>query len=184
MLEAARAPLNEAMFDGTVLVREEPPQGMITVRGDLASAAMAQALGAVPGVNKVVSAQGTEVLWMSPDEAMVLCPYAEVGAQVARIEAALGGTHHLVADVSDARAGFTLTGEGVRDVLAKLTPADVAPAVFTPGDLRRTRLAQVAAAFWMDETRAVRIICFRSVAQYVFDILKGAADPRASLRYF
>ncbi|MGC1503573.1 MAG: sarcosine oxidase subunit gamma, partial [Sulfitobacter sp.] len=41
---------------------------------------------------------------------------------------------------------------------------------------RRTRLAQVPAAFWMPDAETVQIICFRSVAQYVFDVLNVAAQ--------
>jgi hypothetical protein len=74
------------------------------------------------------------------------------GAAVAALLAALAGKHHLVADVSDARAVFTITGDGAREVLAKCCPVDVAPGVFGPGEVRRTRAAQVAAAVWMSVT--------------------------------
>ncbi len=103
-----------------------------------------------------------------------------------RLQAALSGTHHLAENVSDARALIALSGPDarVREVLAKLAPVDLHPAHFKPGDIRRTRLAQVAGAFWMAEAGQANVICFRSVAQYVFDLLSAAADPAASVDYF
>ncbi|MDP5334258.1 MAG: sarcosine oxidase subunit gamma, partial [Paracoccaceae bacterium] len=67
---------------------------------------------------------------------------------------------------------------------AKLAPVDLHPAHVGPGDVRRTRLAQVAGAFWMPEAGQINVVCFRSVAQYVFDLLCTAADPAASVDYF
>lgn len=176
--------LGGVRYKGSVMIAEEPPQGMITVRGDLASAKMKKAVGEVPALRKVVFTSNTEVFWMSPDELMVLCPYAEVGDQLAKIEAALAGTHHLAVDVSDARAMFSLSGEKIREVLAKLTPADLRPSALPALELRRTRLAQVPAAFWLRDDAAAQIICFRSVARYVFDVLKGAADPLAEVECY
>jgi len=45
-------------------------------------------------------------------------------------------------------------------------------------------MAQVAAAFWMDDASTARVVCFRSVADYMFGILTNAADPAADVKYF
>ena len=87
---------------------------------------------------------------------------------------ALAGSHHLVANVSDARAMFTLKGDRAREILAKLSPADVTEAGFGPGQMRRSRMAQVAAAFWITADGTVNVVCFRSVGAYVFDLLKSS----------
>ena len=79
--------------------------------------------------------------------------------------------------MSDARAVFRLDGPGAREVLAKGAPVDLAPAAFGPGDFRRTRLGQVAAAFWMPEPEVFDLMCFRSVAGFVADWLATAARP-------
>ena len=78
------------------------------------------------------------------------------------------------------RACVTLDGAAARDVLAKLTPADVGPVGLPTGRVRRTRLGQVPVAFWVREGR-IELVCFRSVATYVFDLLADAADPDAAL---
>ena len=99
-----------------------------------------------------------------------------------KIQSGLEGAHALVADVSDARSVFTVAGMGAREVLAKLTPADVSPDAFGAGMVRRSRLAQVPAAFWLQDDDT--IICFRSVAGYVLDLLSSAAAPGGEVKYF
>jgi len=87
-------------------------------------------------------------------------------------------------DVSDARAVFDLSGPRARDVLAKLCPVDLSQDTFTVGMFRRTRMAQVPAAFWLRGPETFRIVCFRSQAQYVFDLLKVAAQPGSAVEFF
>jgi sarcosine oxidase, subunit gamma len=64
------------------------------------------------------------------------------------------------------------------EVLMKLAPVDLAAMV--PGELRRTRVAQVAAAFWAADG-GYTVVCFRSVAGYVMGLLTHAAQPGAAL---
>lgn len=49
---------------------------------------------------------------------------------------------------------------------------------------RRTRLAQVPAALRMVDDETFEVICFRSVAQYVFDLLKVAGQPGSEVGFF
>lgn len=181
MSEAVSA-LKGQSFKGFVTVADAGPRGMIALRGDLASAKLKKAATAIsgvvfPGMNEACCVGETGLCWMSPDEVLVLCPYADVPVAVARMEKALAGTHHLIANMSDARASIGVSGADARDAIAKLTPADVSAAAFKPGQFRRTRLAQVPAAFWMRDETTFQVVCFRSVAQYVFDALAVSAGP-------
>jgi sarcosine oxidase subunit gamma len=106
---------------------------------------------------------------------LLVLPRAEAAPRLAAIVAALEGTHHLAADVSDLRALFRLSGPLAREALARLVPADLHPDVFRPGELRRTRLAQIPCAVWPEED-GFRLLCFRSVAEYAQTILTGAAE--------
>jgi len=171
-----------------VMVQEEPPQGMITLRGDLVSPPVQKAVKActktvVPQQGWVVFEGNDQAVWMSPDELLLLVPYTDISARLEKIKKAMNGEHFLAENVSDARAMFTASGPGVREVLAKLTPADVSAQSLAPGHVRRTRLAQVPAAFWLEDDETCRIICFRSVAQYVFDLLKTAAAPETEVGF-
>ena len=123
---------------------------------------------------------------MSPDELLILLPYDDVTSALTAMSVALKGEHALVVDVSDARASFRIEGEGalIRETLAKLTPADMRAAALPVGILRRTRLAQVPAAFWLQSEGAAHLICFRSVASYIFGILKHAATPGSEAGFF
>ncbi|SFC05376.1 sarcosine oxidase subunit gamma [Tropicimonas isoalkanivorans] len=178
-MSEARSPLGGAVCQGEgAKVEELPAQGMVTLRGamgDIADAVTAAIGLSMPSQREIVIAGDKAVAWMSPDELLLLMPHAEVQACLTTLSERLDGTHHLAVDVSDARAVFRISGAGAREVLARLCPADLSPAAFGPGELRRTRLAQVPAAFWIDEAGAFRLICFRSVARYAFDVLCGAA---------
>jgi len=181
--------LKAARFEGAARVAEVPAPGMITLKGDLSSPAVAEALRAVAGtpvpeVRRIVAQGGCRVAWMAPDEVLILVPRDAVAAALATLAETLAGQHHLAADVSDMRAVFRIEGGvAAREALAKLCPVDLAPGAFEAGEMRRTRLAQVAAAFWWEEG-GFTLVCFRSVAQYAFDVLKGAADDAARVGHF
>ncbi len=110
--------------------------------------------------------------------------WPETKAALDKARTALEGQHFLAADVSDARAVFTLEGPGIRDMLAKLCPADLSPDALPTGEFRRSHLGQVAAAFWLESESKATVVCFRSVAQYMFDLLSKAAEPGSELGYF
>lgn len=189
MSEAVSA-LNGARFSGIVQIEDTGLAGMLTLRANFSDDAVRRALKTVgvdfPDARMMAGAVGNGTLWMSPDEALVLCSYKDAPAKSAEIAAALTGLHHLVVNVSDARALIRLTGSdgALRETLAKLSPADLAPGGLPIGEVRRTRLAQVAAAFWFASTDEAYVICFRSVADYVFGLLSTAAENGSEVGYF
>lgn len=145
--------------------------GMITLRGELSVLAKAAGMG-VPAQRMSVTSEGCRLNWMSPDELLLVCPHAEVGDRAAALTKALEGAFATVADVSDARAVFDLTGSLSEVALAHLVPVDFAR--MAPTEVRRTRMAQVPAALWR-EGAGWRVVCFRSVADYVHALLADAA---------
>lgn len=160
-----------------VTVSIAPPAGMIGLRGDLADerlrAVVAKVAGGVPDRLRIVGGLARGAAWMSPDELLLFVPPGEAGATLAQIAEALAGTHHLATDASDLRAVVRVEGLA-REVLGKLTPADLHPDAFGPGDVRRSRLGQVAAAFWLEDGGA-HVLCFRSVADYLLALLRQSA---------
>ena len=183
--------LQGASFKGQIAIRESGLRGMITLRGDLGAEDIRKAATAVtgldfPGQRRLTGSGENGLCWMSPDEVLILLPHGKVGAALATLGQALEGVHHLAVDVSDARAAFTMEGEGgaIRNVLAKLTPADLRPASLPVGEVRRTRLAQVPAAIWFERKDLAHVICFRSVADYVFGLMVNAAEPGSEVGYF
>ncbi len=181
-MSEAVTPLNGARYEGLAIIADAGLSGMITLRGDLSSkevkAAVKQAVGlGIPAQRQALTGQATAVLWMSPDELLLICAYDGVAETIAALEEALKGQHFLAHNVSDARAYLHVSGAGARETLAKLCPVDLAPHAFTPGMVRRTRLAQIPAAFWLEDRGVFHLICFRSVADYAFTLLKTAALP-------
>jgi sarcosine oxidase subunit gamma len=175
--------LNHTSFDGFATVREIGPFGMISLRAkpDVPglSAAIHAATGcAVPEQRRIVTAGENAAGWMSPDEYLLILPYDQTGTALTAIGTALQGQHHLAVTVSDARAVFRVEGEKAGQVIRKLCPVDLD--TLAPGELRRTRAAQVAAAFWRDD-RGFTLVCFRSVAGYVMGLLTHSAQPGSEL---
>lgn len=180
--------LNGASSQGFATVSDTGLRGMITLRGDLYSAKMKAAVKAVagagmPDVRRVTRGKDGLVAWMSPDELLILCDYAGVNDVVAKLTAKLSGEHALAVNVSDARAVFRIEGQGAREVVAKLAPVDLSAEAFKPDDFRRSRIAQVAAAFWLNEDGSFELVCFRSVAQYVFDVLALSAEEGGAVGF-
>lgn len=179
-----------ATASGTVQVSEAGLVGMITIRGDLGEAGFQSGIGEVTGLSvpeaRRIVGDETKLAWMSPDELLLICDHGEAEAKVTALSTAMAGRHHMAVNVSDARAVITLEGEGaaIREVLAKLTPADLRPGAIGIGEVRRTRLAQVPAAFWLDGEGQATVVCFRSVAEYVFGLLRNASENGSGVGYF
>ena len=182
MAETAKSALPGARAEGLVTIEEMGLQGMVTLRADLSAAAgaIARVTGArMPATRGISAGEDCSVAWMSPDEILILCAHDRADAMVAALSDALSGQHHLAVNVSDARALFRVAGQpgALRDVLAKITPADMGAEALPPGEMRRTRLQQAAGAVWFESGSEARVICFRSVARYVFDLLAASARP-------
>lgn len=176
-MREAQSALKGQSVAGFATVTEAGLCGMLSIRADLGSKALAKALKALglglPGQRAIVTAQGRSLAWMSPDELLLLCAYDEAGQLADTLAAALSGEHALVVNVSDARALFTISGAKADEVLMKLCPVDFA--TLKPGEMRRTRAAQVAAALWRSGPAEISLISFRSVAGYVMGVLEVAA---------
>jgi len=169
------------MADALATIARVTDLGMITIRAglDRAGDALAEAAGLpIPGTTGITTDGSRALGWMSPDELLLILPVAELPQAMADLTQALMGEHGLVVDVSDARAVFDVTGPHAGDVIAKLAPVDAAA---LPQDhLRRTRLAQTAAALWRIPG-GFRVIGFRSTADYLGLILANAAHPGTQL---
>jgi sarcosine oxidase, subunit gamma len=179
--------LGGAKFDGFAMVREIGPLGMISLRAKSDVPGLAEAVREVTGTGLPAARRieiageigtGRSAGWMSPDEYLLTLPYAETGAAMARLETALAGKHHLAAVVSDARAVFRIEGAKADQVIRKLSPVNLD--ALATGELRRSRAAQVAAAFWRHDD-GYTLVCFRSVANYVMGLLRHSAMAGSEL---
>lgn len=174
--------LGGTSFHGFATIREIGPLGMITLRAKGLKSldkAIKAAVGTKTPAQRRIEVSGDKACgWMSPDEYLLVMPYADVSKALAALAKAFAGEHHLAVDVSDARAVFRIEGDKAADVLRKLAPVDLD--AMEPGELRRSRVAQVAAAFWQQDG-GFTLVCFRSVAAYVMGLLTHSAQPGSDL---
>ena len=174
--------LNGASFQGFADIREIGPIGMITLRAKGLKAldkAIKAAVGTKIPAQRRIEVNGDHACgWMSPDEYLLVLPYADVAKALASLAKSLAGQHYLAVDVSDARAVFRIEGDQAADVLRKLSPVDFDS--LEPGELRRTRIAQVAAAMWQQD-QGFTLVCFRSVAGYAMGLLSHSAQPGSEI---
>ena len=143
---------------------------------------LAGALGIeLPGKLRIVTGNGIQVAWMSPDE-LLLMTAGDAPASLAKLGDALQDLHHLLTDVSSMRVEYEVTGP-IRDVLSKGTPTDVSPGAFAVGDFRRSRIGQIQAAFWLTDNSTARIACRRSEAEYLAKWLEAAVKEGSELGF-
>ena len=178
---------DELSYKGAIEINLSKAIGMISLKGDLADKSFKKIITenldlSLPNARNVSTSNNISIIWMAPDELLVLVDYDQIDQYVKSLEKNLDGQHYLLANVSDARVIFNLKGKGVCEVLAKGTPADMS--VFEVNDVRRSRIGQLAAAFWMVKDDEIKLICFRSVSDYMFDWLKVASAPNSLPGYF
>lgn len=168
-------------FDGLARIVRRSPPGMVTVKGDPETLAVAAGVlgAAMPEPLRFTEGEGGRAAWMAPDE-LLLTP-ARPGEALGALAEATAARDALVADVPDMRVAFGVEGAAMRDVLTKATPIDLRPAAFGPGAFRRTRLGQVAAALACEAHDRAEVLVMRSVAGYADGLLRTAADPAAPL---
>ncbi|MFJ8593935.1 sarcosine oxidase subunit gamma [Streptomyces sp. NPDC093598] len=152
-----------------VTLRELPFLGMVNVRVDPASQAAGRietALGAtLPHRCGDTTASGPRtVVWLGPDEWLVLSPSDETAA----LREALGPDPGSVVDVSANRTTLELSGPSARQVLEKGCPLDLHPRAFGPGRAVSTTVGPVAVLLWQtDDAPTYRLLPRSSYADYL-----------------
>ncbi len=194
MSDTVNAPVNAlggARSQGFALIEELPPIGMLTLRGDFTASKFKSAVKksagvAIPAQRQVAQAGDNTLCWMSPDELLLVTGYDSAADKKAALDKALSGQHYMAEVVSDARAMFRVIGQPAQigELIAKLAPVDMSADVFKPGDIRRSHIGQVAAAFWLVDDNTLHLVCFRSVARYVFDLLDISATKGSEVGLF
>lgn len=172
--------LSRRHADDLVLAELVPP-GQINLRGDVKDPRFARAAGTVLGcvlplnANTVQSASDLTVLWLGPDEWLVLTPPGAEADVIARLRGALADVHAAVTDVTGNRAQFRLSGPGAREVLLKGCSLDLHPRSFKPGQCAQTLLARAGVILrQVDETPTYDVLPRRSFGEYVWAWLKDA----------
>ncbi len=171
-------------------VREMTDRGMIDLRGLASDRKFMTAVKGVLGTDlpkaprSAVAWGDIKVLWLSPDQWLVLCPRARAVALAAELTAALAGIHSQVTNVSDMRTVLRLEGANLRTTLAKGTSTDLHAAEVKPGFVKRLKFAEVGALINIVEDQIFELYVFRSQADYVWDFLIAIGGSAAELHLF
>ena len=156
-------------------------RGLLVLRGDGAStefrSAVSTALGLEPGVEPLTAVRKRDVsmLWLGPDEWLVVIPDRRVERIERTLREALDGQRAALIDISHSRTVLTLSGPDARAVLSKGCPLDFHPRVFGPGRCAQSRLAKCQMLIHQTSaTPAFDVYVHRSFAQYAWTWLEDA----------
>lgn len=166
----------------TAVIVEHPHLGKINLRGDSSDQAfmdaVAEAVGAAPPVeaNTVATAGKNTILWLGPDEWLVVTPANKQGEAEAALAGALEGQHVSIVDGTDARTTIRLHGSDARNVLMKGCPLDLHPRIFGPGQCAQSILVKADVLIHqLDDTPTYDIFVLCSFSRYLWDWLADAA---------
>ena len=164
-----------------VMLGESPIRGLLVLRGDGASAGFRSAVAGVLGLEPVVEPstavrkRDVSMLWLGPDEWLVVTPERRLDRIERTLRDALEGQHAALTDVSHSRAVVVLSGPHAREVLAKGCTLDLHPRVFGPGRCAQSRLAKCQALIHQTtDAPEYEIHVQRSFAQYAWTWLEDA----------
>ncbi|HWM04129.1 MAG TPA: sarcosine oxidase subunit gamma family protein [Actinophytocola sp.] len=158
-----RSPLAGLLVDVPGM-RELPFRTMVNVR-----TSATELLGvALPGPNRVATVGERAILWLGPDEWLVVGPDGDpLAAEL---------TGESVVDVSANRTTIELSGPHARDVLEKGMSIDLHPRAFGPGQCAQTMLARAQVIVrQVDAEPTYHVLVRGSFAPYLADWLVDAS---------
>lgn len=164
---------------GGLRLAEIPFLSQVNVRVDPKSPA-AERIGTAIGVplplepGTAVRGGDVTVLWLGPDEWLVVGPDGAAPGLVERLTEAAAGEHVSVVDVSAQRTTLVVAGERARDVLAHGCALDLHPRVFGRDRCAQTTLAR-AGVVLVSREDGFWLLVRSSFAGYVAEWLLDAS---------
>jgi len=134
-----------------IRLEESEQAAWIDLRGDLQDADFGRRLATVfhrpvaVGVNRFLELGDRTLIWLGPDELMVIAPYKERLALITELETAMDGFHAAVTDVTGNRVRWRVSGIGARELLAAGCSIDFHPRAFASGQCAQTLFARSSA---------------------------------------
>ncbi len=169
----AGRPAADGPADAGLTLSERPFLAHLNLRGDpsdrvfLDAAEQALDAGLPLEPNTVAGGRDLDILWLGPDEWLVVAPQERTSVE-ADLRNALDGQRHALTDVSGGQTVVRLSGSQARDVLAKSCTLDLHPRVFGPGRCAQTLIAKANVTIWQtDDAPSYDLIVRRSFADYL-----------------
>jgi sarcosine oxidase, subunit gamma len=118
---------------------------------------------------------GNQVMWLAPDEWLVLTPEGSEGRVAAALRQASGDGFVTVAELGSGQTVIELSGPRAREVIAKGCPLDLHPRVFGVGRCAQSRLARALVTLaQVDAAPTFELVVRRSFADYLWQWLVDA----------
>jgi sarcosine oxidase subunit gamma len=178
---ADRTPVGDLARAG-VRLSERPHRCQILLRGNPEDDRFRDALRgttglALPAANRVSAKENLRLLWLAPDEFLLIGQAGREAIFLPSLEAALSGQRALALDVSDMRTTVSLAGPAARDLIACGCGLDLHPSRFATGQCAQTKLAKCNVVLDMasDEPR-FDILVTVSYADYLWRWLERAGS--------
>ena len=146
----------------------------VNIRGDSSNTSFMSKVKSVLKValpidaNTLVEVNGHTVLWLGPNEWLVLTA-ADKGAElVAALKTKLNSVFSAITDVSGANTVLELSGSKAQALLLKGCPLDLHHSVFSVGQCAQTVIAKTSMTLWQTSEEPVyKLIVRRSFADYL-----------------
>jgi sarcosine oxidase subunit gamma len=154
-------------------------RGLLLIQGDLQDARLADAIReqtqiAVPAPQAAVVRSQYTLLWMAPGQCLLELPAAQASTAQAALIGRIGAALAAVTDVSDAFAGFDVSGDRAPEALMTGCTLDLRPHAFAPGRAARTALADVSVVIWKPDSNRFRCLVERGFAGHFAEWLAQA----------
>lgn len=164
-------------------ISERPFMGHINLRGDPSNQAFIDTVEDLLAVelptdpNTVADGPNVTVLWLGPNEWLLLTLPDEQYETVRALKNSLGHLFTAVTDVSGGQTIINIQGVHAKDVLAKSCTLDLHQSIFSPGQCAQTNMGKVVAIIrQLDQSPSYDIIVRRSFADHLARWLKDAAQ--------
>jgi sarcosine oxidase, subunit gamma len=170
---------------GAIRIAERPLLGKLILRvdpgraADLLLGAVGMSLPTAPLSS--ATAGDMSLLWLGPDEWMLLTPPEQADAALADTRAALAQVHHQLVAVGDYYTLVEVSRQRSREALMKLTTLDLHPRAFKAGMVAGAMFGRTQATLWQVAVDAAeggplfRLIVRWSMADYLWCLIADAA---------
>ncbi|WP_019854598.1 sarcosine oxidase subunit gamma [Actinopolyspora mortivallis] len=162
-----------------VRLAEEPFLTQLDLRmppSGTALRAVSEELGLpVPAANRVSGDERQGLLWLGPDEWLLVAEEGRAGELLGVVRSAQQGEAGSAVDVSANRTTLRLSGPMAREVLEKVCSVDLHPRAFSTGHCAQTLLGRAVAVLWqVGREPEYRVLVRCSFANYLADLLLDA----------